>query len=122
MPNFDGTTAGHIDYRYTLVLNGMSLVVPAAAISTIRSMTSVKRVEPNHEMHVLLEKSVDYIRAPQVYGQYQELTPFDHFNEGYEGQGMNIAVLDTGEDWTSAMFGGDPTPPRLGILPPTAAV
>jgi len=122
VPNFDGTTAGHVDYRYTLVLNGMSLKVPAAAISTIRSMAAVKKVEPNHEMHVMLEKSVDYIRAPQVYGAYQELTPFDHFNEGYEGQGMNIAVLDTGEDWTNAMFGGDPTPPRLGILPPTAAV
>lgn len=122
VPNFDGSNAGHVDYRYTLVLNGMSLKVPASAISTIRSMTSVKKVEPNHEMHVLLEKSVDYVRAPQVYGQFQELTPFDHFNEGYEGQGINVAVLDTGEDWTSAMFGGDPTPPRLGILPPVAAL
>src|SRR5436305_1561615 len=24
VPNFDGTVAGHVDYRYTLVLNGMS--------------------------------------------------------------------------------------------------
>src|SRR4051794_18822052 len=41
VPNFDGTIAGHVDYRYTLVLNGMSLKVPTAAISTIRSMTAV---------------------------------------------------------------------------------
>ena len=122
-PNFDGTVAGHIDFRYTLVLNGMSLKVPTAAISTIRSMTAVKKVEPNAEMHVMLEKSVDYIRAPQVYGVNQELTQFQSGpTDGYEGQGMNVAVLDTGEDWTNAMYGGDPTPPRLGLLPQTAAV
>ncbi|MFL6374916.1 MAG: S8 family serine peptidase, partial [Pyrinomonadaceae bacterium] len=120
-PNFDGTTAGHIDFRYTLVLNGMSLKVPTAAISTIRSMTAVKKVEPNEQMHILLEKSVDYIRAPQVYGVNQEITPFQSGpTDGYEGQGMNVAVLDTGEDWTNAMYGGDPTPPRLGLLPPAA--
>ncbi|MBV9241928.1 MAG: S8 family serine peptidase, partial [Acidobacteria bacterium] len=121
VPNFDGTTAGHVDYRYTLVLNGMSLIVPAASVSTIRSMAAVKKVEPNQQMRVLLEKSVDYIRAPQVYGAVQDLTPFPTApNDGYEGQGMYVAVLDTGEDWTNPMFGGDPTPPRLGILPPAA--
>jgi hypothetical protein len=121
VPNFDGTNAGHVDYRYTLVLNGMSLKVPTAAISTIRAMTAVKKVEPNSVMRVLLEKSVDYIRAPQVYGVNQELTQFQSGpTDGYEGQGMNVAVLDTGEDWTNAMYGGDPTPPRLGILPPAA--
>jgi hypothetical protein len=121
VPNFDGTTAGHVDYRYTLVLNGMSLKVPTASINAIRSMTAVKKVEPNSEMHILLEKSVDYIRAPQVYGVNQELTPFQSGpTDGYEGQGMNVAVLDTGEDWTNPMYGGDPTPPRLGLLPPAA--
>jgi minor extracellular serine protease Vpr len=123
VPNFDGSNAGHVDFRYTLVLNGMSIKVPAAAISTIRSMTAVKKVEPNKEMHILLEKSVDYVRAPQVYGQWQDLTPFPTApNDGYEGQGMYVAVLDTGEDWLNPMFGGDPTPPRLGLLPPTSAI
>jgi hypothetical protein len=104
-----------------MVLNGMSLKVPTAAISVIRSMTAVKKVEPNRQLHILLEKSVDYIRAPQVYGVNQEITPFPSGpTDGYEGQGMNVAVLDTGEDWTNAMYGGDPTPPRLGLLPPAA--
>lgn len=120
--DFAGSLAGHVDFRYTMVLNGMSLRVPSSAVSAIRSMATVKRVDANTPLHIELEKSVDYIRAPQVYGQYQELTPFDTFHEGYEGQGMNIAVLDTGIDWTNPMFGGDPTPPRLGILPSIAAV
>ncbi|HEY2847845.1 MAG TPA: S8 family serine peptidase, partial [Pyrinomonadaceae bacterium] len=121
VPNFDGTNAGHVDFRYTMVLNGMSLKVPTAAISVIRSMTAVKKVEPNRQLHILLEKSVDYIRAPQVYGVNQEITPFPSGpTDGYEGPGMNVAVLDPGEDWTNAMYGGDPTPPRLGLLPPAA--
>ena len=92
------------------------------AIPVIEAMPQVQRVSNNGFMRVLLDKSVPYINAPANYGQFPELTPFDTFNEGYEGQGINIAVLDTGIDWTHAMFGGDPTPPRLGVLPPSAAI
>ncbi len=120
--NFDGSLAGKVEYRYTLVLNAVTLTVPRAAIPTIESLPQVKKVHQNGYLHVALQKSVDYINAPKVYGRYQELTPTDNFNEGYEGQGINIAVLDTGIDWKHEMFGGDPTPPRLGILPEVAAV
>ncbi len=120
--NFDGNLAGKVEYRYTLVLNAITLTVPRAAIPTIESLPQVKKVHQNGYLHVALNKSVDYINAPKVYGRYQEVTPTDNFNEGYEGQGINIAVLDTGIDWKHEMFGGDPTPPRLGILPEAAAV
>src|SRR6185295_894621 len=36
---------------------------------------------------------------------------------GNEGQGVYVAIIDTGIDWTHPMFGGDPTPPRLAVLP-----
>jgi subtilisin family serine protease len=68
-----------------------------------------------------LNSSVKYINAPAVYGQVQELTPFDQQREGFEGQGTYVAVLDTGIEWQHPMFGGDPTPPRLGTMPPVAA-
>ncbi|MBI3652745.1 MAG: S8 family serine peptidase [Acidobacteria bacterium] len=119
--DFDGTTAGRADFRFTLVLNGVTLKVPASAIAVIEAMPQVSRVSNNSNFRITLDKSVPYINAPASYGQYAELTPFDNFREGYEGQGINIAVLDTGIDWTHQMFGGDPTPPRLGLLPPTAA-
>ncbi len=120
--DFDGATQMRADYRFNLVLNGITLKVPATAISVIESMPQVKSVKPNDYLMVNLNKSVPYINAPSVYGQYPELTPFDDFREGFEGQGMNVAVLDTGIDWTHAMFGGDPTPPRLGVAPPVAAL
>ena len=120
---FDGATAATVQYRYTMVLDGIGLTLPQAAISIVRSMPQVKSVEPNREFHVALSKSVDYIDAPRLYGSNpNDLTPFAGFPDGNEGQGVYVAVIDTGIDWTHAMFGGDPTPPRLGVGPATAAV
>ncbi|MBD0369661.1 MAG: S8 family serine peptidase [Pyrinomonadaceae bacterium] len=119
--DFAGQVAGHADFRFNLVMNGITLNVAPAAVKAIQSMPQVKRVVPNTVLSLDLNHSVPYINAPAVYGQYQELTPFDNFREGYEGQGINVAVLDTGIEWQHPMFGGDPTPPRLGLAPPTAA-
>lgn len=110
-----------IDMRYTLVYDGVALKVPASAIPAIKAMPQVKGVHPNTRFFTTLDKSVPYIHAPEVYGQYPELTQFDTFNEGYEGQGIYISVIDTGIDFTHPMFGGDPTPPRLGVAPPDTA-
>jgi hypothetical protein len=121
--NYDGSVAAPVPLRYTLVLDGMALNVPESAIGLIRSMPQVKSVHADERLTTNLNNSVPYIRAPQVYGKYPELTPFDTLNEGYEGQGMYVSIIDTGIDWTHPMFGGDPTPPRLAVLPagPTQA-
>lgn len=121
LKDFAGTVAGRADFRFNLVMNAVTLNISPAAAKMIEAMPQVKRVVPNTVLSINLNNSVKYINAPAVYGQYQELTPFDNFREGYEGQGINIAVLDTGIEWQHPMFGGDPTPPRLGIAPPAAA-
>lgn len=117
-----GASMGRVDFRNTLVLNAITLNVPKSAVAAIKSLPQVKRVEPNKAQKLLLSKSVPYINAPAVYGQVQELTANDNHREGYEGQGINIAVLDTGIDWNHEMFGGDPTPPRHGLAPDVAAL
>lgn len=120
---FDGATAATVQYRYTMVLNGIGLTLPKASLSALKAMPQVKTVSPNTEYHVALSKSVDYIDAPRLYGSNpNNLTPFASFPDGDEGQGVYVAVLDTGIDWTHPMFGGDPTPPRLGVAPSVAAV
>jgi subtilisin family serine protease len=119
--DFNGETQMRADYRFNLVLNAVTLKVPASALNIIKSMPQVKSVKPNENLSLNLNKSVPYINAPPVYGQYPELTPFDNFREGFEGQGINVAVLDTGIEWQHPMFGGDPTPPRFGLAPPIAA-
>jgi len=122
LKDFAGNAAGRADYRFNLVMNGVTLKAPASAIKLIEAMPQVKRVVNNTTLRLTLNNSVRYINAPAVYGQAAELTPFDDQREGFEGQGMYIAVLDTGIEWQHPMFGGDPTPPRLGTMPPAAAL
>ena len=73
---FDGAAMGRVEFRNTLVLNAITLSVPKSAVAAIKSMPQVKRVEPNRTLKLLLQKSVDYINAPAVYGQVQELSGF----------------------------------------------
>src|SRR4030095_15042215 len=115
--NYDGKAAAAVPLRYTLVFDGMALKVPESSIGAIRSMSQVKSVHADERLTTNLNNSVPYIRAPQVYGKSAELSPFDTLNEGYEGQGMYVSIIDTGIDWTHPMFGGDPTPPRLAVIP-----
>jgi minor extracellular serine protease Vpr len=118
-----GNVAGSVPMRYTLAYNGMTLAVPAAAVPTLAKMAGVKAVHANRVFHPDMFKSVPYIRAPQLYGKNpNNMTPFASFPDGDQGQGIYIAVIDTGIDWTHPMFGGDPTPPRLGIGLNSAAV
>ncbi len=120
---YDGATAASVQYRYTMVLNGIGLTLPKASLSILKSMPQVKNVTPNREYHVALSKSVNYIDAPRLYGSNpNDMTSSATFPDGNEGQGVYVAVLDTGIDWTHPMFGGDPTPPRLGVAPAVAAV
>jgi subtilisin family serine protease len=115
---FDGQTAATVPFRFSLVYNGITLTVPQSSIAAIKALPQVKSVHYNGVHRIKLDRSVKYINAPKAYGQVEELTPFDDLREGFEGQGINIAVLDTGIDWTHEMFGGDATPPRLGVAPP----
>lgn len=119
--DWDG--AGHtIEYRYTLVYNGLSMSVEAADAGRLAAVPGVKRVHQNRALRLNLDRSVAYVRAPEVYGDVAELTPFDDLREGFEGQGIYVAVIDSGIEWSHEMFGADPSPPRLGVAPPTAAL
>lgn len=104
-------------FAYTLVLNGINLKVPAEAVATIKGMPEVKAVHDDEMLYTSLDVSAAYIRAPEVYGAIKELTPSDTANEGFEGQGIYVSVIDTGIEWFHEQFGGDVTPPRLGLDP-----
>src|SRR5256714_146550 len=119
----NGPVTPTIQFRFNYVFNGMALDVPAAAVPTIAALPGVAGVTPNSEVRVHLDHAVDYTTAPQLYGNPPRLTQFDTLNTGgLEGDGVNIAVVDTGVDWSHEMFGGDPTPPQFGAAPPVAAL
>jgi len=120
--NHLGAVAATIERRYTLVYNGLALTVPVEQVALLGNVQGVRKVHRDRMLRTEMDRSVAYTRAPQLYGAVAELTQFDNHNEGYEGRGINIAVIDTGIEWQHEMFGGDPTPPRLGVSPVSALV
>ncbi len=121
-PNGPNGEVTNIQFRYNYVFNGITLAVDPAAVDTIRSMSAVKSVHNDEPITMFLDHAVDYVRAPSLYGNPPQVHMGDSLNSGgVEGQGIYIAIIDTGIDWTHPMFGGDPTPPRFGVGPAVAA-
>jgi subtilisin family serine protease len=117
----NGPVTPRIEFRFNYVYNGIALDVPEATLPTIAAIQGVVGVFPNSQVVAHLDHAVDYTLAPQLYGNPPRLTGFDTLNTGgLEGDGVNIAVIDTGVDWSHEMFGGDPTPPQYGAAPAVA--
>ena len=113
--------AAHVDLRYTLVYNGVAVKVPVAQVAALAAVPGVKNVHRSQMLRTQLDHSVPYVKANPLYGTPPALGPYD-LPKGVEGQNMVVAVIDTGIEWVHEMFGGDLTPPRLGVAPPTALV
>ena len=111
-----------IDYRYTLVFNGLSLDMDAEWVDQVGAMDGVRAVHRNEVLYPVMDASVEYIFAHELYGSQPALGPWDELSDGLEGQGVLVSIIDTGIEWSHEMFGGDPTPPRFGLNPHVAAV
>lgn len=87
--------------RYTKVLNGFMAQVAYKDLAILRNLPGVKSVTRAPEHTVDLSVSVPLIGADLVHSMG---------NTGYTGESIRVAVIDTGIDYTHAMFGtlGDP--------------
>src|SRR2546428_205908 len=123
----------HVQYQLTYLLNGFVAFVATADLPRLRALPEVRRVFDLQPVRLLLDKAIDYSLGMQtnladrrlaVYGPTLEFRPPGSLNhpedpetratDGFEGQGMIIAIIDTGVDWRHPMFGGTgqstPTP------------
>jgi subtilisin family serine protease len=122
-PNGPNGETANIAFRFNYVLNGLTLEVPASAIPAIESMSQVKSVEENTPIQLHLDNAVKYTRATSLYGNPPQIKMGDSLQTGgVHGEGVNIAIIDTGVEWQHPMFGGDPTPPQFGVGPAMANV
>jgi len=119
----NGPVTPTIQFKFNYVFNGIAMDVPEQTLPIFDKLQDVLTVHANLPVALHLDHAVDYTRAPLVYGNPPRLTQFDTLNTGgLEGDGVNIAVVDTGVDWSHEMFGGDPTPPQFGAAPPVVAL
>ena len=131
-----------VEFRFTYLRNGMVVFVPTEQIAALQAHPDVTNVEVLEPVSVMLDKAIDYSLGSQpsvadrrsaVYGATEELTPAGALghpeapdmttDDGVEGQGMIIAVIDTGVDYRHPAFGGtgQTTPlPRLSGNAPAA--
>lgn len=84
---------GQVKYRYNII-NGMAVTIPDNRAEQLRSLPNVKYVEKDQPVYALLDEAVPQIGADQAWA------------EGYTGQGVKVAVLDTGVDATHPDLNG----------------
>src|SRR6266404_1371105 len=119
----------HVQYHLTYLLNGFVAFVATADLARLGALPEVRRVFELQAVRLLLDKAIDYSLGMQtniadrrlaVYGSgpenqwnprsdvpgHPEATFTSSTNQGYAGQGMIIAIIDTGVDWRHPMFGG----------------
>lgn len=99
-------------FRYRLVLNAVAIVAPLSAEKAISALpkvvierpqgfgrpTAISKIPSSVKNQALADKnSVTFIAADKAH------------TKGIRGQGMKVAVLDTGVDYTHAMLGGPGT-------------
>lgn len=124
VPQIDGSIR-RVEYRFTYLMNGFVAYVADEDLKLLKEQPEVSAVYKIEPVRFLLDQAVDYSlgthpsvndRRLAVFGPTQELTPDSipgHPEnprnlaiDGYEGQGINIAIIDSGVDWRHPMFGG----------------
>ena len=108
-------------YRYKMVMNALAIVAPNETIEAIKKIASVAYFEPSGSFsrpvvlddhnsvraNTLSERnSVKFIGAAMAH------------ERGVRGQGMKVGIIDTGIDYTHAMFGGAGTPEAYKAVDP----
>ncbi len=84
--------------RLRKLANAVSIEAGASEIAAISALPGVKRVQLNRRYHASMDTSVPLINAPAVWQNAA--------GPSANGEGMKIAILDTGIDIANPLFSG----------------
>jgi minor extracellular serine protease Vpr len=93
---------GEVMSSYQYVLNGLRVRIPVSKVGALTMLPGVVAVKNLAVYRIENAQSVPLIGAPAV---WQGCAPF-----GNCGEGVKIAIIDTGIDFTHANFGGPGNP------------
>jgi subtilisin family serine protease len=98
---------GRILFRYGRLVNAFSVRLASAGAQVIARRADVASVQPASIVALKSNESTAFIGAPKVW------------KAGYRGEGVRVALVDTGIDYTHADFGGPGTPEAYETNDPT---
>jgi len=90
---------GHVLKRFRHALNGIKIEIDRDQVAALAALPGVVEVLPVIKHRLNNAVSVPFIGAPVVW----------QGRPGFRGEGVKIAVIDTGIDYTHANFGGPGT-------------
>jgi subtilisin family serine protease len=86
--------AASVRWRYSVVANGLAVVVPRDRLADLARVPGVARVWPSVTYHPLLDRSAPLIGAPRLWGP----------NLATAGEGVKIGIIDDGVDQSHPFF------------------
>ncbi len=90
---------GRVLGQYQDALNGIKVRIPLGRLAVLAKLPGVVAVRSVGIHKLDNERGVQYIGAPKAWNDY-----------GYTGQGVKIAIIDSGLDYYHANFGGSGDP------------
>jgi minor extracellular serine protease Vpr len=91
--------SAEVDFRYAAAFNGLAVRIYPDEAAALLQMEAVKRVYPDRMRTALLDSSTAVINAPALWN--------DLGGQEHAGEGIRIAVIDTGIRSENPMFAGD---------------
>ena len=89
---------GAVEATMQSAYNGVQATIPADAVDAVAALPNVVGIHAARTYTIDNAVSVPYLGVPQVWQ-----------NTGYTGEGIKVAIIDTGIDYTHANFGGPGT-------------
>ena len=110
-------------FRYRMVMNGMAVVVPAAVVDQVRKLTNVVYLEDSGSFARPIQASLPLSDEIKNTLSERNSTKFIGADLAHarqvRGQGMKVGIIDTGIDYTHAMFGGAGTEEAFKAIDPS---
>lgn len=108
-------------YRYRLLVNGLAIVAPIDTLAQIRELGNVAYVETQASFtRPAIQAAPAAVAAAAIARTSMQFIGADQANaRGIRGQGRRIGIIDTGIDYTHAMFGGAGTEAAYKAVDPS---
>ena len=103
----------NVKYNYTLAYNGFAFEVPYGELESIKAIDGVVNVQPSPIYDLPEAVKGESSSGTKNYSAADMVYAFDAWSAGYDGEGMLVAVLDTGLDTDHEAFMNAPEKLKL---------